>query len=202
MTPVEHGVKNSTTRPGTRWLTGLLVLACAGLSVEVVLLARKNRELRAQINRVEIQRTPARVEAGEIVPPFLLVDEFGDKIEVSFDHQAPRSFLLFFATGCDACEHIYPIWNDLFSETESATWRVLPIRVDEPGDIPSAKDGQLNLAVFTLPDDAPNVLLKVTSVPTTLMLDANGRVEKAWTGILSDETAEELRSAMAIESGP
>jgi len=194
------GIKHSAGRSGARWFTGLLVLACAGLSVEVVLLARKNRELRQHIKRVETQRTAARVETGEIVAPFSLVDEFGHKTEVSFGPGQPRSLLLFFATGCDACEHIYPIWNDLSADTRTSDWRILPIRVDEPGDTSGAGDSQLSLAAFTLSDDAPTALLKVTTVPTTLMLDRNGHVERAWTGILSAQTIEELRSMIASAS--
>jgi len=193
--------QNKTLRDGgrPRWFTVLLVVACAGLGAEVVLLARKNQELRQQIRRLDIQRAATGVEAGETMPPFVLVNEKDGETRVGFGQGQPRSLLLFFAPGCDACEHVYPIWNELVAELPPH-WRVLAIRVDEPGDVGGTAGTELNLPSFTLPDNAPDELLKVTSVPTTLVLDSNGRVEKAWTGMLPSATVEELRAMTGVST--
>jgi peroxiredoxin len=194
---VDQGSSVVAPSTGRRWFTGLLVVACAGLSLEVVLLARNNRELQARLAAAQTRPAAARVQPGDVIAPVSLLDQGGSRVEVRFGAGQPNSILLFFATGCDACERIYPVWNDLFAEAETADPRVLAIRVDEAGNAAGEGDPTLGAPVFTLPEHDASSLRDVQSVPTTLMVDEYGVVRRAWMGMLPAEAVEEIHNALA-----
>ena len=50
-----------------RWFTVFLGLICMGLAVEVLLLARKNRQLCEELARAVSERTPQMVQPGDLI---------------------------------------------------------------------------------------------------------------------------------------
>ncbi len=191
----------SKGRGGSRLFTGLLVVACAGLSLEVVLLARTNRELRNQLAAERAKPTDWQVQPRERFDSFSLIDQIGSTIEVTFGVGKPASILLFFADGCEACERIYPTWMELFAEPGSGAARVFAIQVDEPGNAAVAHN-TLALPVFKVPEHDFSAIQKVLSVPATLIVDAEGVVQRVWRGDLSDAAIGELQTVWTTGLSP
>lgn len=185
----------STVRRGL-FFTGFLVLACAALGVEVVLLVRTNHQLQEQLAQAAAQAR-SKIEPGEVLDDFGLLDESGQEFQLQFGEGQPKSVFLIFQWGCAACERMFPIWGDVVPNGSTPQIRVLAVCLDEPGHTSEPAPHPLVFPVYSLPSSDAPPLGKVSSVPTTLIVDQDGVVEHAWTGFLSGDRLEELRATVA-----
>ena len=88
------------TRRPRRLFVPFLVFACAVLSVEVVLLVLKNRELEARVIHLVEENQAPTIEVGDVIEPFTLLSESGEMVVLEFDEGQPKSLLLVFTQGC------------------------------------------------------------------------------------------------------
>ena len=182
------------TRRPRKVFVPFLVFACAVLSVEVVLLVLKNRELEARVIHLVEENQAPTIEVGDVIEPFTLLSESGEKILLEFDEGQPKSLLLVFTQGCGACDKMLPIWGDAIPVEASPGLRVLAISLDEPEA--SSPD------LFPFPVHTPagldaGFVQEITRIPATILLDEYGVVEKVWSGLLSPDDTTGLRKTVA-----
>ena len=101
--------------------------------------------------------------------------------------------LNFWATWCGPCRIELPELQELYNELAGKGVVVLAINVDSPRQHvePFLKRNNLSLPVFFLEPDA-EAALAIRSLPTTVLLDADGKVVNVWAGY-SEEAMRDLR---------
>jgi thiol-disulfide isomerase/thioredoxin len=184
-------------RPSRPWsesaFTLFLVLACLALAVLVFLLARENRRLKAELVAAP-RAVPAEAwKAGDRLGPLTLVNGEGSTEAITFDREEGRTLLLVFSPGCPACEETYPFW-EFVVEAAPPALRVVGLSV---GDDPPPS---LALPVYTLLDSDRESMQRVPLVPATLLIDREGRVVRAWYGVLETEDEDALLGEVAAPS--
>ena len=110
-------------------------------------------------------------------------------------HAGGRTLLLVFSPDCPACEQTFPFWEYLV-EGAPPTLRVVGLCV---GDDPPPS---LSFPVYTLPGAAPECLQRVPLVPASLLVDGEGRVVRAWYGVLETGDEDVLLNEVAAASLP
>ena len=101
--------------------------------------------------------------------------------------------LNFWATWCGPCRIELPELQELYDELAGKGLVTLAINVDSPRAHvdPFLKRNNLSLPVFFLEPEA-EATLGIRSLPTTVLLDAEGKVVNVWGGY-SQEAMRELR---------
>lgn len=187
----------------SRLFTIFLVIACVALSVEVMLLVRKNRNLEESLSRAPATTQIATVEPGDVFEPLVLMDESGEEMTVEFGDGQAKSLMLVFTMACSACETTFPVWSEIVPVEDTPRLRVIAIRLDGEGALDEASVDLLPFPVHSADVPDTSSLRKISAVPATILLDAYGVVEKVWSGALSREDADALRETIdaLIEAG-
>ena len=186
---------------GARVFTIFLTVACLALAVEVLLLVQKNRRLREALAQANAARRPANIAVGEAFDELPLIDESGEETVVEFGEGQPRTLMLVFTPACPACARTFPFWGEVIPAEDTPGLRVVAVRLDRAAEPIEVSEAVLPFAIYS-PADAETPLRKVTSVPTTLLLDEFGVVEKVWTGIFTAEREQDFRDTLAALPHP
>jgi thiol-disulfide isomerase/thioredoxin len=103
------------------------------------------------------------------------------------------TILNFWATWCGPCRLELPELQQVYNEMAAKGVVILAVNVDSPREqvAPFFKRANLSLPVFFL-DDETEATIGVRSLPTTVLLDADGMVVNVWGGY-SREGILELR---------
>jgi len=108
--------------------------------------------------------------------------------------KADRTLVLALSTTCHFCSESAPFYKRLLTDASShgvPAWAVLPQPID------SSRAYLTGLGV-----SLPNVLqsslgeIDVTGTPTLLIVDARGKVQKAWVGKLAADREEQVIAAL------
>ncbi len=185
----------------------VLSLVSIVLAVQVVLLARENRALKAaRTEEVEASEglpapsPPARFEPGEFMEPFDLVGEGGAAHRVGFDGEFESLLLFVYSRGCSICPTMLPVWNELSAQLAPPV-SVVGIQLDGLGALEEGIPAWNDLAFhrYELVDSLQVPLAKMTRVPLTLVVDAGGLVTWVRYGLLDEGARSELRSLLQLE---
>ena len=179
---------------GGQWFTIFLAVACLALAVEVTLLVIKTRRLEGEIARLSAAMQPKTVEVGEAFEPLTLVGEDGKEKLLEFGEGQPHTLMLLFTMSCPACEKTFPIWCEIIPTEETPALRVAAIRLDRDPEPVEASTNVLPVPVYTAKERG-KTLQKITRIPTTVLVDGSGVVNKVWSGYLTPEKQQDLRNA-------
>lgn len=134
----------------------------------------------------------APVKVGDSFPP---LQQF--RLEGALPEKLEGKIVLvdFWASWCGPCKQSFPVLNDLHKTYKDRGLIILAISVDE--DL-SAMEAFLKKtpASFTVLRDAGQKLVTVTGIaamPSSFLLDGQGRVRFLHTGFKGDETRREYR---------
>lgn len=206
---MSDNVPNETParRRGDRILSFLFGLVLVVMAVELIFLARQNRELKSTVSRLQGELLSARsqgiprLEAGEIVLPVELQTVDGNVDRLAFDDPARDTVLLFFSPDCAACEANLERWRTLREASDPGRRRLLYVSMAPPDKTVSyAKDhgflDAVRLASVEIADQ-----YKVHEIPTTVLVEPGGLVTQVWRGQLSDEALQSLVEARPAAAG-
>lgn len=174
-------------------------LALAAAALLIVVLARQNVTLRQRLEQV--QRDAAQPRAGLFAPTFTAVSLDGTPRTIGERGDDGRQLLLFFATTCAYCRASLPAWRTLAALADSLVSprvEVIGVVLDSAHRAPAyAAEHALPYPVVPLASTKLRSLYRARSVPLVMVVDHDGRVLYARTGVLQDGAAvDSVRRAM------
>lgn len=128
-----------------------------------------------------------RVQAGEQAPDFVLEDMNGNNVQLS-DLRGKGVFLNFWGTWCKPCEKEMPYMERQYSHFKNLGVEILAVNIGE-SDI--AIESFVNRHALTFPilkdkDRTVTEAYDITPIPTTFLIDKNGKVLKVITGSMTE----------------
>lgn len=170
----------------TQLYSVVLHVLLIGLACSVVLLARQNQQLQAQIAPATQAPTLA---AGDDFEPFLAHHLDGSEtVLASAEESDSERLLFFFTTTCPSCQENQDRWRALY-ERVGHRIDVVGVSLDNPERTRQYREQMdLPFPVVTLPE--PQVFARereIFLVPFTVHLKGEGEVRETWLGVLSDD---------------
>lgn len=165
-----------------------LSTALALALVLVVVLGRRLDALGEEYHRV--RRLASRLHSGSVVPAFRAATLAGDSLSIG---EAPgpdtRQILFILTTTCPYCKATLPYWArlaDSLTRLPNHSIQIIAISLDSlEATRRYAAEHRLNYPVVTFPSSRLKRLYRAGTVPETVVLDREGRVLHARTGVLS-----------------
>jgi len=134
------------------------------------------------------------VDPGEAVQqsPSLVDAETGDSI---LFRAGAATLLLVFRSTCPTCERTAPSWNRL---AESAAWETTAVGLEDPQTAAAYAATHLKDARVAVPRDIDRFTrrFRISVVPTTLVIDREGRLAARHAGPLEELDVQALRRAV------
>lgn len=182
--------------------TAFLMLACAGLSVLVVLLAIQNLRLKNEIARLASGLPEDALAQGETFGPMSLIDWDEQSRPLEFGEGEQRTLVLIFSTHCGACEQTFPIWDEILGgvDADASGVRVVGVQTDAPaegdGDPSELVTESFPFPVFPVDYSQSAIMNRIPAVPVTVVVDTAGVVEEIWYGVPDGDTVDDIRSTL------
>jgi hypothetical protein len=169
----------------------VLHVVVLGLAVEVLFLARENRELKSAVNsyREREIRVGDRLSLANLLP-----------VTTSNTVDSTTSQLIYvFTTGCHFCEKNIAAWKEVSKTASRRQIRVIAICLDvrEKASAYAAKF-HLSYDIYA-PNDASKYRREnhIVGVPNTILRSASGKVEWTWPGLLDSHQMNEIAEAIS-----
>lgn len=184
---------------------GLLMIIAAGVFAGVVLAALIVFEPFAPertAGGLVPTTVPQAVTVGEVAPDFTGETASGETIRLSELRGRPV-VLNFWATWCAPCEAEMPALQSASQRYEDAGLTILAVNAMEPVERVDEFMTELGLTFPAVLDPAGEILdlYEVRVFPTTVVVDAEGRVYARHFGPLTDEQIDEYMSAVSAPAG-
>lgn len=160
-------------------------------------LVRQNRQLKAQIS---LPPPALELPAGTSVPDLKGFDLSGKPIEVNY-RKDPRKVLVFvYSPTCNFCTENWPKWWDVMSALNREAVRPVAVDVTSSTTAAFVAEHKLNdIGVMNQIDPSARMRYRFQLTPQTILIDATGKVEKVWTGVLNAAAVEELKQRTASD---
>lgn len=215
---------SGTTRTSTLLLGGTAAL----FGVLILLLAKQNRELKAEIGTLQSRLQEATInsgaksgfrpslQVGETVGALQLVRPDRSTTPLTFPHDGP-TMLFLLGRHCGYCEQATPIYDDILREHVAGIvptkLRVVGVIADAPPVDDASDTGKAAwtdafskpakyIPAFAAPDGPKTWLLKVNATPAAVLLDKDGVVLGMWRGEVTKDRADEMRAALLNALAP
>jgi len=171
----------------------ILFSACCLLLLGLnVALIRQNHSLKAQLSQV-----PLGTEAppGAHVSDLRGFDVQGKPVSITYQGDTRKVLLFVFSPTCSFCAENWPNWWRIFSELDRNT--VLPAAVDVTATVTPEFINQhqmTGIPVLAQVDPRAVVEYHFHLTPQTILVGADGKVEKVWSGVLSAANMAEIQT--------
>jgi peroxiredoxin len=160
------------------------------LAVNIALI-HQNSQLKAQLS----QPPPAlELTTGTQMPDLRGFDPDGKPVEVLYGKDPRKVLVLVFSPTCPFCEQNWPKWDQVISSLDRSVVRPVGVDVTSTSQAPFLSQHQLTgLPIFEKIE--PHVMLnyRFQLTPQTILLDPAGKVEKVWTGVMTDSAVADLK---------
>ncbi|SEM67021.1 Peroxiredoxin [Paenisporosarcina quisquiliarum] len=130
----------------------------------------------------------ALIQVGDDAPDFALVDMNGEKHQLS-DYKGKGVFLNFWGTWCKPCEREFPLMDKQYQVYKDQGLEILAVNIGESDFAVQKFIDRKGLTFPVLIDDKKSVMetYKINPLPTTLLINPNGKIEKVITGEMNEE---------------
>jgi peroxiredoxin len=164
---------------------GLYVLL-AMMGVANLLLINQNLRMRRSIESTR----PARLTAGDKVPPFTAAGLDGERIDVAYTGQERDRLLFFFTPSCPYSRQQFPGWLDLANRADKRKIEVLGLVADAEDKVKlreylhemgSSRPSGVAFSTALIPKEVRSTY-KLSETPLTLLIANDGTVKKVWAG--------------------
>ena len=128
-----------------------------------------------------------RVKAGDQAPDFMLEYMNGNNVQLS-DLKGKGVFLNFWGTWCKPCEKEMPYMERQYSHYKNLGVEMLAVNIGE-SDIAIesfVKKHGLTFPILKDKDKTVTEAYDITPIPTTFLIDKNGKVLKVITGAMTE----------------
>jgi len=129
------------------------------------------------------------LQVGDKAPDFVLVDMKGEKHQLS-DYKGQGVFLNFWGTWCKPCEREFPLMDKHYQEYKEKGLEILAVNIGESNFAVQKYVDRKSLGFPVLIDNNKSVMetYNINPLPTTLLINPEGIIEKVITGEMSEET--------------
>ena len=130
---------------------------------------------------------------GSLAPDFELADLSGKKVRLS-DFKGKVVILDFWATWCGPCRMEIPHFVRLQSKYRAQGLAIVGLSLDADGEKsvrPFADEHDVNYTMLLANGETANLYGGVVGIPTTFVLDRQGRIVKKFIGVMPPEAFEE-----------
>jgi peroxiredoxin len=173
----------------------MLVLGATLLFVNV-LLVQQNKKLKVLASRPD--RT-LEVKPGTALPPLQGFDSNGARQSIDYGQDSRKTVLLVFSPVCHACEENMPNWEAIINGLDQRSFRLAAVSLQSEGFKEYASRHGINqVPVLTKIDPKYRVTYNLALTPQTILIAADGKVEKVWTGVLRGEAKHEVELELNV----
>jgi peroxiredoxin len=172
-------------------ISGCCVLLL-GLNIALVY---QNRELKS---RLSVPPPVLQATAGAQMPDLKGFDPDGKPVALHYGNDQRQVLVLVFSPTCPFCEQNWPKWAEVIKSLDGS--RVRPVGVDVTSTTTNDFDSQHAMAgmpVIAKVDPVARLDYRLQLTPQTILVDASGKVEKVWTGVLKDADVSELKQRLS-----
>jgi peroxiredoxin len=123
-------------------------------------------------------------------PDFALKDITGQTVKLS-DYHGKVVLLNFWATWCEPCQEEIPWFIDFQQSLKDRNFAVLGVSMDDDGwdsVKPFLEHNKINYRVVIGTEELSNKFGGIDALPTTFILDREGRIAAAHVGLVSKKT--------------
>jgi hypothetical protein len=177
-----------------------LFACCVLLLGTNVALIRQNRSLKAQLSG-----PPPGLEAaiGATVPDLKGYDVSGRPLTVAYGQDQRKVLILVYSPACNFCVENWPKWQAMLGGLDRGAVRPVGVDVTATTTPGFLSEHQLtSIPVMAQVDPVARLSYRLQLTPQTILVDPGGKVEKVWSGVLSDSaSAEFMHLAGAGRSG-
>ncbi|MFC1666888.1 redoxin domain-containing protein [Candidatus Omnitrophota bacterium] len=125
-------------------------------------------------------------------PDFALLDIDGNEKKLS-DFKGKVIILDFWATWCPPCRAEIPHFIELYSHYKNQGLEIIGIALDQNGRKvvgPFAEKNNINYPILLAEREISGLYGGISAIPTTFIIDRDGRIRKKYTGYRSKEIFE------------
>jgi peroxiredoxin len=170
-----------------RTRTYLWIAAGIALLATTYLLSGKNE---TQPAPAPVSYTSPAAEISGAAPGFKLVDVNGKSVSLA-DFKGKVVILDFWATWCPPCKREIPDFIKLQSEYGSKGVQIVGIALDQPNKVNAfVKENGMNYPVLMGTNEVAASYGGVEAIPTTFVIDKNGKIVTKYEGFRPKETFE------------
>lgn len=171
--------------------TFFLHVAVIALAVQVIILAKQNRELKNPLQNLRGEQ----LKEGDM---FSLQNLNYAEAGVQLDTTSRAQLIFVMTTTCPFCKESIPDWNKL-TEKVSLKLSVFSISLDAKKETAEyvTKNNISYPVLCSLDGENFRMQNKIIGVPKTILRDKTGKVLKVWTGKLSDDKLKEVESSIS-----
>ncbi|WP_144513306.1 MULTISPECIES: thiol-disulfide oxidoreductase ResA [Bacillaceae] len=132
------------------------------------------------------------LQVGDEAPDFVLTDMNGEKHQLS-DYRGQGVFLNFWGTWCKPCEREFPLMDQQYHEVKDEGLQILAVNIGESDFAVQKFIDRLGLTFPVLIDHNKSVMetYNINPLPTTFLVNPEGKIEKIITGEMSEEAIKE-----------
>ena len=180
----------------------LLVLLGVVLVTLNVGLVVQNRRLKASAGNAGGARAIV-LPPGKSVPALSGLDSEGRQLVFDYGSDPRKTLLLVFSPRCPYCTKNMPNWNALTLGLDEKEFRVVAVSTIPEGVKEYAeRHGLKNVPVITTPDPKDKVAYEMNVTPQTVLIGADGTVEKVWTGLIQGAEREDVEKQFGVSLPP
>jgi len=173
-----------------KW-TVALSACCAVLLAANIALIHQNSQLKAQLS---LPPPLMEAAAGAQVPDLRGVDVEGKPVEVLYGKDSRKVLVMVFSPTCPFCDQNWPKWQQVISSLDPSAIRPVLVDVTSTTTAGFISQHQLSsLPVILKADPRDTMDYRMHLTPQTILVDPNGKVEKVWTGVMTDSAVADLK---------
>jgi len=178
------------------WFTIAIVALIIGVFVQNLILLRQNQELRDRFS----QGANREIKPGEEFSRLGGVNLQKDYVEWDFSASKKGTLLISFSPGCGACQDNMRNWITLTSHLNPQEWPILWISRDPLSSTKEycSKEGVRGQVLSEVSINNYN-MLALGTVPKTMVVNREGKVEKIWAGRLNEKAWAEIYDYFSLD---
>lgn len=139
------------------------------------------------------------VKPGTALPPLEGFDSDGVRHSIDYGQDSRKTVLLVLSPRCHACEENMPNWEAIINGLDRRSFRLAAVSLQSEGFKEYAiRHGINQVPVLTKIDPKYRVTYNLALTPQTILITADGKVEKVWTGVLREEDKQDVELALNV----
>lgn len=166
-------------------------LIVVALAIEVILLAKQNRDLKLGLTDARV--TVPQLKVGDRVPPIYLLNLDSRTEQINFEDSTKVYLLFVFNTTCPACKSNLPNWKEIGHKVDPSRCLLRGISLH---DIERTKryltQSGIDFIVGVANDSVFIKSYKLYQIPQALLIEHGGMVKNVWMGQLNEAYKEEI----------